>query len=183
MSAVGAYGGLKPSSEVLQFAVAMPARAFHKAHRNLLQNSLIVERKHSGTVALWEGSDIDVEDRLREASRRVAEGASLAQKANQLWSPRPLVAKRNAFQTGTLRYFSVRFSDVASFSKSLEVPVDADGLLLYCLPSSKSDFESLVELAQSSKVREQLEVLIAIPREVNAWRKAIRELELLQWVQ
>lgn len=183
MSAVGAYGGLKPSREVLQFAVAMPGRAFHKAHRSLLQNSLIVERKHSGTVALWEGSDIDVEERLREADRRVAEGASLAQKVNQLWSPRPLVAKRHSFQTGTLRYFSVRFSDVASFSKSLEVPADADGLLLYCLPSNKSDFENLVELAQSSKVREQLEVLIAIPREVNALREAIRELELLQWVR
>jgi len=183
LSAVGAYGGLKPSHEVLQFAVSVQPRAFQKAHRNLLQNSLIVERKHSGTVALWEGSDIDVEERLREASRRVAEGASLAQKVNQLWSPRPLVAKRHSFQTGTLRYFSVRFSDVASFSKSLEVPVDADGLLLYCLPSSKSDFENLVELAQGSKVREQLEVLIAIPREVNALREAIRELELLQWVQ
>jgi hypothetical protein len=183
MSAVGAYGGLKPSREVLQFAVAMAARSFQNAHRSLLQNSLIVERKHSGTIALWEGSDIDVEERLREADRRVAEGASLAQKVNQLWSPRPLVAKRHSFQTGTLRYFSVRFSDVASFSKSLEVPTDADGLLLYCLPSNKTDFENLVELAQSSKVREQLEVLIAIPREVNALREAIRELELLQWVR
>ncbi|MBV9925647.1 MAG: hypothetical protein JOZ96_11570 [Acidobacteria bacterium] len=183
LSAVGAYGGLKPSREVLQFAVAMPARAFQRAHRSLLQNSLIVERKHSDTVALWGGSDIDIEERLREADRRVAEGTSLAQKVNQLWSPRPLVAKRHSFQTGTLRYFSVRFSDMASFSKSLEVPGDADGLLLYCLPGTKSDFESLVELAQGSKVREQLEVLIAIPREVNALREAIRELELLQWVR
>src|SRR5205085_616959 len=141
--------------------------SFQKAHRSLLKNSLIVERKYSGTVALWEGSDIDLDERLKEADRRVAEGASLAQKVNQLWSPRPLVAKRHSFQTGTLRYFMVRFADVSNFSKSLEVPAEADGLLLYCLPGSKSECAQLARLAQDSKVREQQEVLVAVPREVS----------------
>jgi hypothetical protein len=183
LSAVGAYGGLKPSIEVLQFASLAAPRVFHKAHRNLLQQSIIVDRKHSGTVALWEGSDIDIEERLSEASQRVAEGASLGQKINQLWSPRPMVAKRHSFQTGTLRYFSVRFADVTNFSKSFEVPTDADGVLLYCLPSSKTEFTQLIDLALGSKVREQMEVLVAVPREVDALREAIRELELLRWVQ
>jgi len=183
LSAVGAYGALKPSPEVLQFALEMPPRPFGKVHRALLQASLIVERKHTGTVALWDGSDIDLNERLKEADRRVAEGVSLAQKVNQLWSPRPLVAKRHSFQTGTLRYFVVRFADLSNFSKSLEVPHEADGLLLYCLPGNKSECEQLARLAEDSKARDQHEVLIAVPREVSALREAVRELELLQWVQ
>lgn len=183
LSAIGSYGALKPSLNVLQFALPMSPRLFGKAHRALLQGSLIVERKHTDTVALWEGSDIDLDERLKEADRRVAEGASLAQKVNQLWSPRPLVAKRHSFQTGTLRYFTVRFADISNFSKSLEVPAEADGLLLYCLPGSKSECEQLARLAQDSKVREQQEILVAVPREVSALREAIRELELLHWVQ
>lgn len=183
LSAVGSYGALKPSHEVLQFALEMPPRPFGKIHRALLQASLIVERKHTGTVALWDGSDIDLNERLKEADRRVAEAASLAQKVNQLWSPRPLVAKRHSFQTGTLRYFAVRFADLSSFSKSLDVPPEADGLLLYCLPGNKSECEQLARLAEDSKARDQHEVLIAVPREVSALREAVRDLELLHWVQ
>jgi hypothetical protein len=183
LSAVGAYGALKPSPEVLQFALEMAPRQFSKVHRALLQNSLVVERKHTGTVALWDGSDIDLNERFGEADRRVADGPSLAQKVNQLWSPRPLVAKRHSFQTGTLRYFAVRFADVSNFSKSLDVPAEADGLLLYCLPGNKSEYEQLAGLAEDSKARDQHEVLIAVPREVSALREAVRELELLHWVQ
>lgn len=183
LSAVGAYGALKSSLSVLQFALEMDPRPFNKAHRALLQGSLIIERKHTDTVALWDGSDIDLNERLKEADRRVAEGTSLAQKINQLWSPRPLVAKRHSFQTGTLRYFAVRFADLSTFSKSLEVPAEADGLLLYCLPGNMSECEQLARLAEDSKAREQHEVLIAVPWEVSALREAIRELELLHWVQ
>jgi len=183
LSAVGSYGALKPSLSVLEFALEMSPRPFGKVYRSLLQGSLIVERKHTGTVALWEGSDIDLEERLREADRRVAEGVSLAQKVNQLWSPRPLVAKRHSFQTGTLRYFTVRFADVSNFSKSLEVPAEADGLLLYCLPGSKSECDQLALLAEDSKARDQHDVLIVVPREVSALREAVRELELLHWIQ
>ncbi|HYG10640.1 MAG TPA: hypothetical protein VD835_11870, partial [Pyrinomonadaceae bacterium] len=172
LSAVGAYGALKPSLDVLQFALNVAPRPFGKVHRALLQGSLIVERKHTGTLALWDGSDIDLNERLKEADRRVAEGSSLAQKVNQLWSPRPLVAKRHSFQTGTLRYFAVRFADLSNFSKSLDVPVEADGLLLYCLPGNKNECEQLTRLAEDSKARDLHELLIAVPREVSPLREA-----------
>ncbi|HWW75355.1 MAG TPA: hypothetical protein VNZ44_08165, partial [Pyrinomonadaceae bacterium] len=64
-----------------------------------------------------------------------------------------------------------------------EVPPEADGLLLYCLPGNKSECEQLARLAEDSKARDQHEVLIAVPREVSALREAVRELELLHWVQ
>ncbi|MCA1579162.1 MAG: hypothetical protein LC794_17575 [Acidobacteria bacterium] len=183
LSAVGSYGELKPSVGVLQFSLSQSGAEFKKTQNTLLQHSIIVERKHSATLALWEGSDIDLNERVKEAGRRVAEGVSISQRVNQLWSPRPLVAKRHSFETGTLRYFSVRFTDVESFSKSLNVPNDADGLILYCLPRNNHEFQNLVEIAQSSGVREQLEVVIAIPRDASGLREAVRELELLQWVQ
>jgi len=73
----------------------------------------------------------------------------------------------------------VRFTDVASFAKSLDVPGDADGLLLYCLPGGRAGFERLVELAQNSETRERIEVLIAVPREIDS----LNELDALRRVQ
>jgi hypothetical protein len=99
-----------------------------------------------------------------------------------MWALRPLVAKRHSFQTGTLRYFAVRFAEASTFTKSLEVGDSADGLLLYCLPSRRAEAEQLMELAQEN-ARDQLEVLVAIPQEVSGLRESVRELELLQWVQ
>ena len=183
LAAIGIYGEVKPSVDVLAFASCGASRGFQRSYRALVQRSILVERKHNGTVALWEGSDIDLDDRLREASRRVGAGGSLAEKLNSLWALRPLVAKRHSFQTGTLRYFAVRFAEASTFARSLDVGADgADGLLLYCLPGGRAETEQLMELAQQN-AREQLEVLVAIPQEVSGVRETVRELELLQWVQ
>ncbi len=182
LSAIGIYGEVKPSVDVLTFAWTGGARGFQRSYRALLQRSILIERKHNGTVALWEGSDIDLDDRLKEAARRVVDAGSLAEKLNGMWALRPLVAKRHSFQTGTLRYFAVRFAEASTFTTSLEVGDGADGLLLYCLPGGRAEAEQLMELAQEN-ARDQLEVLVAIPQEVGGLRESVRELELLQWVQ
>ena len=183
LAAIGQIGSLKASPEVIRFALALETTEFRRVRRQLAERSLIIERKHSGTIALWEGSDLDLDDRVREAFKHVVGNASLADKLNELWAPRPLVAKRHSFHTGTLRYFSVRFADVTNLSKNLQLEKGADGLLLYCLPSNRADFESLCDLAQNTALRDKREVLVAIPSEVSALREAVHGLELLRHVQ
>lgn len=183
LSAVGPYGGLKPTREVIEFALPRDRRSNRQQLETLLAQSVLVYRKHSQAFALWQGSDVDIDARIKEAERRVVEGVSIARKLLALWTPVPLVAKRHSFHTGTLRYFAVRFTDVMHFSKALEPDVDADGLLVYGLPNSRGEFQELVELARSSTVRERVDVLVAIPREVEGLREAARELELLRWVE
>ena len=111
LSAIGQIGDFKASSQVIRFALGIEETEFRRCKRVLTERSLIVERKHSGTIALWEGSDLDLDDEVRDAGKYIASNASLAEKLNFLWAPRPLVAKRHSFKTGTLRYFSVRFAD------------------------------------------------------------------------
>jgi len=183
LSAIGAYGDLKPSREVIDFAFEWDREAVRRVRAALLHRSVLVYRKHSQSFAFWEGSDVDLDSRIGEAKRRITEGMSLAQRLNGLWAPRPLVAKRHSFQSGTLRYFSVRFAGVAEFSKAVEPDPDADGLLIYCLPTTQAEFEQLVELAKTSGVRDRSDILVAIPREVDALREAVRELGLLRWVE
>jgi hypothetical protein len=63
---------------------------------------------------------------------------------------------KSACQKGTLRYFEVRFADISTFSKQLAPASEADGILLYCVPSSKAEAKELAELAAGSEVRELL---------------------------
>ena len=180
LTAVGAYGPLKPSPEIIEFACPGSGDACQA----LLGKSILIERRHSGTIGFWQGSDIDLAKRLREASQKVAPPESLAKLLNETWKVRPLVAKRHSFQTGTLRYFEVRFADVSVLGKSLAPQAaDADGLLLYCLPRNHGEFIQLCEAAENSEARERLDTLIAVPRETVGLYDSMRELQLLRWVQ
>jgi len=183
LSAIGAYGNLRPSREIVAFASQEGSRATNQAIQKLLTRSILICRKHSHSLGLWQGSDVDIEARLKDAAFRIAESTNVARRLGSLWFGRPLVAKRHSFETGTLRYFAIRFSDVAGFSAALEPDPDADGLLIYCLPGSPAEREDLLALAESSAVRERQDVLIAVPRDINALKEAARELELVRWVE
>jgi hypothetical protein len=183
LAAIGQIGNLKASPEVLRYALGLEVPEFRRVRRLLAERSLVIERKHSGTIALWEGSDLDLDEQVKNAAKHITANSSLAEKLNELWAPRPLVAKRHSFRTGTLRYFSVRFADVTNLTKSLALDRGADGLLLYCLPNSQTEFECLRDLAQHTALRDKPEALVAIPSEVHALREAVHELELLRHVQ
>jgi hypothetical protein len=183
LSAIGGYGELKPSLPILSFTTSLPNQQLSKLCASLVKKSIVVERRYNDTIGLWEGSDIDIEAQLRLAARRMTETMGIAQRLNDTWRPRPIVAKRHSYQTGTLRYFEVRFADAASFSRQLSPATDADGLLIYCLPSTKAESRDLAALAASTEIRDRQDVLIAIPSESLALRDAVRQLELLRWVQ
>jgi hypothetical protein len=183
LSAIGVYGELKPSREVIEISARGDRTATRNACQNLVRQSVLVFRKHSDSFAFWEGSDVDIDGRVEEAKRRLAEGVSLARRLTGLSKPRPLVAKSHSFETGTLRYFAVRFAGISEFSQATEPDTDADGLLVYCVPATQAEQEQLVELAQGSAVRERPDILVVVPRQVDALRDAVRELELLRWVE
>ena len=181
MSAVGSYGEFKPTSELLGFAGKDPKVVRHGVDE-LVKRSIMVYRRHNQSFGLWQGSDFDLEARLGDARRRVQGDGSLARKLAALWTPAPLVAKRHSFVTGTLRYFLARFADVETFSHALQPAPDADGLLLYCVPGSRKEHDELKRLAESS-ARDRIEVLVALPLDVQSLREAVHELELLRWVE
>lgn len=181
LSAIGAFGKLKASPEVIKFGLGEAPRETHGAIARLLASSILVKRKHSGDVALWQGSDVDLDARSREA-RRHLDSSLLSSKVTVKWQPRPLIAKRHSYQTGTLRYFDVKFVNCEEFWASLLPTEGADGLILYCLPNSEADYGQLIGLATSSTVRERANVLIAIPKDIELLTETVRDLEVLSWI-
>ena len=97
--------------------------------------------------------------------------------------PRPLIARRHLFVKGTLRYFTVRYTDLEGFDADLQMPDEADGLLLYALPTSDFEEKQLRKKATEASVRARKEVLIAIPQSIGLLRDAVLELWCLGWVE
>ena len=116
------------------------------------------------------------------ASKQKLDASLISSKVSLSFRLRPLIAKRHSYQTGTLRYFEVRFVNYEEFWSSISPSEGSDGLILYCLPNNDTDYRQLMEVAASSAVRDRLDVLIAIPRDIEQLKEAVRELEVLNWI-
>ena len=177
---------LKSSTDVLLYALDDGAESFAQefddALSELEKRSIAIYRRHSEAYSLWEGSDVDIESRLSEAGAQLDANQRLAAIISDVLPPQPLIARRHLFLTGTLRYFTVRYTDVERFDADLEEPLgDADGLILYALPASEFEAETLVKKA--TEVADRKEVLIAIPLSIGTLQDAVAELSRLRWVE
>ena len=176
---------LKASEQMLRYALDNWTEEFDtefaEALETLKNRSIAIYRRYNGTFVLWEGSDIDIEVKLREAETQVDRKVPLATNLSRYMSARPLVARQHLFETGTLRYFTIRYTDLANFDADLGKPFDdADGLLLYALPASGHEAE---QLRKKIKKVDKEKVLIAIPDSIGLLQEAVFEVARLRWIQ
>ncbi|MCE2415447.1 hypothetical protein J4G07_15760 [Candidatus Poribacteria bacterium] len=178
---------LKASEELLYYALDDNteefADEFKRTLSTLKRRSIITYRSYNNVYALWEGSDIDIEVRLRDAAAHIDTKVALATDLSRYMPTNPLVARRHLFQTGTLRYFAVRYTDLENFDTDLREPLgDEDGLVLYALPASEKEVTKLIEKANDSNAENRKEVLIGIPRSIGLLRDAVTQLAYLHWI-
>ena len=180
-----AINSLKASKKLLYYALDNNSKTFTKdfdvAITKLKKHSIIIYRRYNDTFSIWEGSDIDIETKLREAETHVNTTVAVATNLSHYMPTRPLVARRHLFDKGTLRYFTVRYTNLENFDVNLIKPPDKpDGLLLYALPASEYEAE---QLRKKAKQVNEKEVLIAIPNSIGSLQEAAFEVAKLRWVQ
>ncbi|MDE0688072.1 MAG: hypothetical protein OXI61_07900 [Candidatus Poribacteria bacterium] len=178
---------LKASEQLLHYALDDNTEEFTNefqiALTTLKERSIVIHRRYNKAYALWKGSDIDIEAKLREAEMHIDSKDALARDMPRYLPTRPLVARRHLYETGTLRYFAVRYTDFENFDADLEEPLeDADGFVLYPLPTNEHEFEQLNKKASSTELTEREEVLIAIPNAIGTLQDAVTQLASLRWV-
>ena len=178
---------LKASEELLYYALDDNTEEFATEFKNALstlkRRSIVIHRSYNNVYALWEGSDIDIEAKLRDAAAHIDTKVALATDLSRYMPTRPLVARRHLFQTGTLRYFTVRYTDLENFDADLAEPLNnADGLILYVLPTSEEEITKLVEKINDRDTANREKVLIAIPRTIGFLRDSVTQLAYLHWI-
>jgi hypothetical protein len=185
---LGSAVGILPSGHTLQAAMkgVGTESEIEAALRSLTRRSVVVFRRHTGSYALWEGSDVDIEDRLQVARQSVERDQNLAAFLTREAPPQPLIARRHYFQTGTLRYFEVVFCDRSDLqgdlfqSRLTGEALDADGRVVLCLPRDSDDRESM---RRSVEALNDPTVIVAIPQDVFDLRELCHDLVCLRWVE
>ena len=178
---------LKASKRILRYAVDDHTEGFDQEFADALalleKRSIVVYRRYNDVYTLWEGSDIDIEAIRHEAEGNLDPNETLTTYLSELTPPRPLIARRHLFEKGTLRYFTVRYTDLEGFDTNLKEPLrDADGLVLCTLPASEDERHRLIEKAIGAEAAQCKAVLIAIPHSTRFLRDAVTELACLRWI-
>ena len=188
LSIVGeAIPNLKASESLLRYALDDKTAGFDSEFKialsTLKKRSIAIYRRYNKTYALWQGSDVDIEARLREAEKHIDTKAALATDLQRYLPTRPFVARRHLFETGTLRYFAIRYTNLEDFDANLDAPLNnAGGLMLYALPLNEDEFKQFIEKASDVGFKSRQEVLIAIPRAIGTLQDAVTQLASLCWV-
>jgi hypothetical protein len=139
LAMLGDQIGLRAASAVLESSLPDEPDVRGSIER-LQASSLLIYRKFRDAYQIWEGSDLDLDQLVRESLAELASGQSLAALLTRLAPPRPLIARRHLFHTGTLRYFEARFVDGDVLLFDLERVIGeagattGDGLILMALP-------------------------------------------------
>lgn len=155
-----------------------------QALEHLKKQSIIVFRRFNHTYAIWQGSDVDIEERMEQAQRQVSGAFSLAEAVQLYLPPRPFVARRHSYQTGTLRFFEVRYVDKASLNTVELLPKPgSSGLLLLCLTTNPTEITEFTHWAEQPLLLEADGILIGITKRTAHINELLYDLRCYHWVE
>ncbi len=174
LNIVGIKGGLKASKHLL--ALCHP-NASEKRVAELLKKSLVTFRKFSGEFRVWQGSDFDLDEALREEQSKLGR-FSLAQALTERKALLPIVARRYTIESGTLRYFQALFVDATNYQNLPAVPTEPS--IVFYLATGQDDEQRYYE-AVSQHLGEQYITSLCFNR--SQLREATTEVLALNQVQ
>lgn len=183
---LGEQTRILPSKEVLVFALAdesVTRSTIEQAIDQLEASTVITFRQFRKAYRLYEGSDVDIEARLREAHVHFAYGTDSIAVAERLETVAPVVARRHSFETGTLRSFRVTYCRPSALAAEIDQPGgDVDGQLLVCLASDTSELAGLAD-SVCPLLNQRTDVIVGLSVESDALHEAAVAVESLVWVK
>ena len=151
---------------------------------SLQTRSLIVYRRFNKTYSIWQGSDVDLEEQLQNARRKLTGAFSIAEAVQRFLPPRPFVARRHSYQKGTLRYFDVQYIDVFNRDQiSLTASDGASGLIVLCLPNNPPEAQEFLQWAASNDFQDKPGVVVGVITGAIRLTELLYELRCLDWIR
>ncbi|MFI2204591.1 ATP-binding protein [Streptomyces sp. NPDC020192] len=144
LNLIDADGLLRATPSLIHLALQDPTDASDSERYTALQDRLgklvedgfVVHREYSNEYRVWQGTDVDIDARVKENATRVKPADVVAYLSKHLGAvlPDAVVAGKHSQQTGMLRYFVTDVSPRGEKIDGPEVVKDAaDGLIAFHL--------------------------------------------------
>ena len=182
LSAIGDQGEISPRKEVIHFALSQYGNV-NECLDKLVKDSILVWRSFNNTYRLWDGSDIDIEEKLDESRRHVDESQSLDSLLIELQPPQPLIARFHSHKTGNLRIFDTMYASPDSVINVLTDLEDEKGSVIYFLAESEIQVAEAQKAIINGGFSTNPLLITVMQRVESSCRKAAIELKCLHWVE
>lgn len=182
---------LKASKGVLSHALVDGSRftptSVEKALVRLEDWGLIIFRRFKGAFSLWQGSDIDLNERFDQGFTQIDRTESLSALLRKRGYVKPFLAKRHLHKTGTFRYFEPWILDMEDLEDVRERPFgEADGAVVFVLGTNGIPINDVLTTirrfsAELESPRREM-IFFAVPKETQGIRDAFEETLTWEWV-
>ena len=184
LGALGQTRELKANTAQITFALrdTLEDLQIERAIEELQARKHITYRQHRGSFVIWEGSDLDIDGMAQHARREIDGRVALVGLLQQHAESMPLVARRHSYKTGAVRYFSVRYIDSADLSADLPIGHEADGEVLYVVPSDDEALGSAHLWAMHPARAQEPQRIVVLPERVRELRDLLLDVAALRHV-
>ncbi|WFU51864.1 hypothetical protein [Sinorhizobium terangae] len=149
----------------------------------LVRDGLLFERGGSGAFRLWPTSSINLTASVNAAKRAVGEVEAVAPALSEILDGEMVLARRHYLETGTMRYFELRYATAEDVGKAASKPTNADGLIIVALADQKDQQQIARDIARTPLVAENPATLVAVPAPVWQLASYLRDVLVWRWVE
>lgn len=172
---------LPPTEAVIRslFAPAKP-RDTSSAIAALKQRSLLFQR--GPAYRLWPNGSVGLDKAIDAAQRAIGPVESVVAGLETYLDREPILARRHYIESGTLRYFELRYAPAASLADALKKPTDADGLVVVALADTENERQDALKAAASSSFADRPSVVVGVVQPLLGLAPELKDVRAWQWV-
>lgn len=131
---------------------------------------------------LWPNGSIGLDNAIEAAARAIGPVESVAAGLEVYLDRDPILARRHYVETGTLRYFELRYAPAAALADALKKPTDADGLVVVALADTENERRDALKLAASPTFADLPKVVVGVAQPLLGLAPELKDVRAWQWV-
>ena len=171
---------LLATEQTLTASLGDTGEAVSAAIGTLRRRGALFDRGAAGGYCLWPNTSINLDAAYESARRAVGADLKVAENLVPHMDSTPLLARRHAIETGTLRHFELRYTDLPNMKMAVNGPTDADGVVLVVLADARGDRAKAEEAARPYADRPDL--IVGISQPLAGLTRELHELKYWEWV-
>lgn len=149
----------------------------------LSARGLLFKRGGAGAFRLWPSSSINLNATVHAAGRAIGEIEAVAPAVAKTLQSEMVLARRHYLETGTMRYFELRYAVADEVEKVLAQESAADGVIVIALSDQPEHIKAARNAGQSAKIANDPSRLIAIAPPIWHLASYLRDVLIWQWVE
>ncbi|RWJ04462.1 MAG: ATP-binding protein [Mesorhizobium sp.] len=175
---------LMPTSQSVVACLSMfGSDAVEDAIESLNRSGLLFKRGGTGAYRLWPTSSINLQAAVEAAKRAVGTVEAVGPALGNFLGSEMVLARRHYLETGTMRYFELRYAFSDEVAKAAARHTDADGLIILSLADQKERQKSARDAAHTPQIAGDPGVLIGLLPPVWHLASYLRDVMIWQWVE